>query len=353
MRYSYGTDSIGSEVLPAANTGEKLVRRAMLDTYLKPIYKHLQGDVTEVAINKPGEIWTEGPRGWERHSAPELTQQSCMHIGQLIATYNEKDISIDRPILSAALPDGERVQVIIPPACLANTVSMTIRKPSMTDKTLDELEAGGAFAHVEDASDGLRPFEVELLELKKQRRIREFLHRVVLEKRNLLIVGKTGSGKTTLTRSLIHSIPKTERLVTIEDVHELFMDDVPNKVHLLYAREDEGGSKVTAKQSLASCLRMKPDRILLAELRGDEAWEFVKSINTGHPGSISTMHANGAWETFEQLTAFIKDSRTGAHLETQDIKRRLYTTIDVVVYMDRWKVREVFYDPEFKRAQMA
>lgn len=243
--------------------------------------------------------------------------------------------------------------MIIPPACLANTVSMTIRKPSMTDKTLDELEASGAFAEVDDASDGLRPFEIELLELKKRRHIKEFLHKVVLTKRNLLIVGKTGSGKTTLTRSLIHSIPKTERLVTIEDVHELFMEDVPNKVHLLYAREDEGGSKVTAKMSLASCLRMKPDRILLAELRGDEAWEFVKSINTGHPGSISTMHANGAWETFEQLTAFIKDSRTGAHLETNDIKKRLYTTIDVVVYMDRWKVREIFYDPEFKRQQMA
>ena len=68
--------------------------------------------------------------------------------------------------------------------------------------------------------------------------------------------------------------------------------------------------------------------------------------------TVSTMHANGAWETFEQLTAFIKDSRTGAHLETDDIKRRLYTTIDVVVYMDRWKVKEIFYDPEFKRAQM-
>ena len=333
-------------------TGEKMVRRAMLDTYLKSISAHLAGNVTEVAINKPGEIWTEGPSGWTYHAAPEMTHGVCMHIGQLIATYNEKDISPDRPILSAALPDGERVQVIIPPACLANSVSMTIRKPSMTDKTLLELEGSGAFSEVVDSCEGLRPFEVELIQLKKERRIREFLHKAVLDKRNILIVGKTGSGKTTLTRSLIHSIPKTERLVTIEDVHELFMNDVPNKVHLLYARDEEGGSKVSAKQALASCLRMKPDRILLAELRGDESWEFVKSINTGHPGSISTMHANGAWESFEQLTAFIKDSKTGAHLETNDIKRRLYTTIDVVVYMDDWKVKEIFYDPEFKREQM-
>lgn len=126
------------------------MRRAMLDTYLKPILPTL-GDVTEVAINKPGEIWTEG-LGLGAHAAPEMSYQSCMHIGQLIATYNEKDISIDRPILSAALPDGERVQVIIPPACLSNTVSMTIRKPSMTDKTLEELEASGAFSKVEDAN---------------------------------------------------------------------------------------------------------------------------------------------------------------------------------------------------------
>lgn len=132
------------------------------------------------------------PYGWIRHAAPELTYQSCLHIGQLIATYNEKDISIDRPILSAALPDGERVQVIIPPACLANTVSMTIRKPSMTDKTLDELEGSGAFAEVDDASDGLRPFEIELLELKKKRQIKEFLHKVVLTKRQFAYCGKNG-----------------------------------------------------------------------------------------------------------------------------------------------------------------
>lgn len=111
------------------------------------------------------------------------------------------------------------------------------------------------------------------------------------------------------------------------------------------------GASVSLRLSSSTQNGIEP--ILLAELRGDEAWEFVKSINTGHPGSISTMHANGAWETFEQLTAFIKDSRTGAHLETNDIKKRLYTTIDVVVYMDRWKVREIFYDPEFKRQQMA
>ncbi len=94
---------------------------------------------------------------------------------------------------------------------------------------------------------------------------------------------------------------------------------------------------------------MKPDRILLAELRGDEAWEFVKSVNTGHPGSISTMHANGAYEAFEQLTALIKDSKTGAHLDVAYIKNRLFTTLDIVLYYSKRKLKEVYYDPEHKR----
>jgi type IV secretion system protein VirB11 len=93
---------------------------------------------------------------------------------------------------------------------------------------------------------------------------------------------------------------------------------------------------------------MKPDRILLAELRGDEAWEFIKSVNTGHPGSISTMHANGAYEAFEQLTALIKDSRTGAHLDTDYIQQRLFTTIDIVLFYHQRRLREIYYDPVAK-----
>ena len=244
------------------------------------------------------------------------------------------------------------MQVIIPPACEPNTVSITIRKPSMIDKTLDELDAEGAFEEFMDVDDELLPFEHELLKLKAERHIKEFLDLAVSKHRNILIVGKTGSGKTTVTKSLTRSIPFEERLITIEDVHELFLNQHSNKVHLFYGREDESGAKVTPKQALASCLRMKPDRILLAELRGDEAWEFIKSINTGHPGSISTMHANGAYEAFEQLTALIKDSRTGAHLDTAYIKHRLFTTLDVILFYHKRKLQEIYYDPEFKRKQL-
>ena len=326
----------------------------MLYTYLAPLRPYLtRDDVNEVVINRPGEIWTEGAQGWVRYGAPEVTFEVCMQLGRLIANFNGKAINIEKPVLSAGLIYGERAQVVIPPACEDGTVSITIRKPSVMDKTLDELEADGAFEECAAVLEGLAPFEHELMRLKKAGRIKDFLDLAVRKHRNILIVGKTGSGKTTVTKSLIRSIPADERLITIEDVHELFLNHHHNKVHLFYAREEEGGSKVSPKQALASCLRMKPDRILLAELRGDEAWEFIKSINTGHPGSISTMHANGAFETFEQLTALIKDSRTGAHLDTNYIKHRLFTTVDVVLFYDKRKLREIYYDPEFKREQMA
>ena len=325
-------------------------RRGMVDDGMKHITAFLQMDgVTEVCINRPGELWFETREGWFREEIPELTLEKLETLAKAIANYNFDAIDTKRPMLSATLPDGERIQIVIHPAVEKGTISYTIRRPSFIDLTIDELEEFGTFGKVTAIDNAIKPFELELMQLKNDGKIREFFELAIASKRNIVIVGATGSGKTTVTKSLIRLIPKHERLVTIEDVRELFMTDYPNKVHLLYARDDERGTNVTSKQALAACLRMKPDRILLSELRGDEAWEYIKSINTGHAGSITTMHANGAFEAFEQMTAFIKDSSTGAHLDTSYILHRLYTTIDVLVFFDRLYMREIFYDPEFKR----
>lgn len=329
---------------------EDIQSTEMLGEYLSPLMPFINDDtLTEICINRPRELWTESRHGWQRYDAPELSFHHCRQLATLIASANGKSVSAEKPVLSASLPSGERVQVLIPPACEPNTISITIRKPSMMDKSLEELEAEGSFSAVEMTGDELKPFEYELLQLRQEGRIKEFLDLAVRKHRNILIAGKTGSGKTTITKSLIRSIPLEERLITIEDVHEIFLNQHPNKVHLFYAREDEGGAKVTPKQALASCLRMKPDRILLAELRGDESWEFIKSVNTGHPGSISTMHANGAVEAFDQLTALIKDSNTGAHLDTAYIKQRLQSTLDVVLFYHKYRLQEIYYDPWLKR----
>lgn len=332
-----------------AATANTTLPSPMLWEYLTPFRPYLTDEsLTEICVNRPGELWTEGREGWTAHPL-NMDFGKCMHLARLIATHNNKAVTENNPIFSGSLPKGERIQVIVPPACTPGSVSFTIRKPSMVDKTLDELDDEGAFSEYAITDEGLQPFEHKLLNLRYDGKIKDFLDLAVRKQRNILIVGKTGSGKTTITKSLIRSIPQHERLITIEDVHELFLRQHHNKVHLFYAREDESGSKVTPKQALASCLRMKPDRILLAELRGDESWEFIKSVNTGHPGSISTMHANGAFEAFEQLTALVKDSQTGSHLDVAYIRHRLLTTIDIVLYYHRRRLQEIWYEPEQKR----
>jgi type IV secretion system protein VirB11 len=321
----------------------------MLEQYMLPITPYLGGTLTDLCINRPRELWIKDAEGWHYHAVPALTFQHCTTLASTIASYRKKPTM---PILSASLPGGERVHVVSPPACEPNTISISIRKPAPREWTLEQLENAGTFEQCVDVTNSLQDFEHELLRLKSERRIREFLHLAVQRYRNILIVGKTGSGKTTITKALSDSIPPAERIITIEDEHELFMTRHPNRVHLFYGREDEPGNQVTAAQALAACLRMAPDRIWLAELRGPEAWEYIKSISTGHPGSIATMHGNGAYEAFDQLAAHVKDSRTGAHLDIGYIKKRLVATIDIVLYFSQFKLREVYYDPKAKRGSL-
>ena len=328
----------------------------MLNQYLGPLRPFLDDDaINEICVNRPGEVWTAGRRGWERHDVADLSFATCERLVTLIAGFNGKALK-ERPLLSASLPSGERVQAIIPPGCETGTVSITVRKPSKVTFTLDELTARGLFAEVVRRDEGVQGFESELLAVLKkaqdsgdQALFMRFLNEAVRLHRNIVIAGPTNSGKTTLTNALITSIEPAERIITLEDVRELQLPHHPNRVHLLYSREaSETNKMLLPKDALASCLRMTPDRILLAELRGDESWEYVKAVNTGHPGSITSMHANGALEAFEQLTAFIKDSPTGAHLPADYIMRRLFATIDIVVFMSLRKVREIYYNPQRK-----
>lgn len=307
--------------------------------------------LNEIAVNRPLELWTEG-RGWKDHAVPELSFPLLQQLSKYIAGFNKKVIDNAHPVLSAELPAGERIQIVWPPAAERETISMTIRKPSLLDRTVDDLEKAGSFELYDVKKKGITEAEQHLKAILDSGDIKRFLVEAVLMKLNIIVAGKTGSGKTTVLKALCNVIPDIERLITIEDVNEMRLPRHRNRVHLFFSREDEGGIVVTAKQALASCLRMKPDRILLSELRGDEAWEYVKSVNTGHPGSLSTMHANGAYDAFEQLATLVKDSKTGAHLDIEYIKHRLFTTIDVVLFYHDYKLREVYYDPEHKHARL-
>src|SRR4029079_16704325 len=151
-------------------------------------------------------------------------------------------------------------------------------------------------------------------------------------------------------KALIREIPSDERLITIEDAKELVLDGHPSHVRLFYSKDDQGLARVTPKQLLESCLRMKPDRILLAELRAQEAFDYLRNVNSGHPGSITSVHAASAELAFEQLVLLIKQSDGGRELPRSDIKSLLYLLVDVVVQCGvenhQRFVREVWYEPQ-------
>jgi len=340
-----------SEEKPA---GRDTTQSPILRQFLKPIQTFLNDErYTGLAINRPGEVYCRTRSTWDYYAVPELTYEHCERLAQLVASFNGKTKSLLSGHISGILPDGERVNVGYPPAVQARTVSFVIRKFTDEEKTVEELEADGTFSLATVAEKGIKSVERDLLRLRDQHSFAEFLRLAVESKQTIIICGGTGSGKTYLTKSLIRCIPDDERLITIEDAWELRLQHHKNKVHLFFSREENNGVIVTAKESLAACLRMEPSRILLAELRGDEAWEFIKAVGTGHPGSISTIHANSAVEAFDQALALIKDSKTGAHLDTEFIKRRLYATIDIVLFYSDRTLREIYYDPEFKRKNMA
>lgn len=321
-----------------------------LEHHLAPLAPFMDDEsLTEVVINRPNEVWTEGPRGWERHQV-HMPLSHCQSLATLIASFNNDTISDQKPVLSGYLPGKRRVQVVVPGACPEGTVSITIRKASAVDFSLQELDEQGSFSDVETATPALKPFEQQLLKLREERRIVEFLELAVKSHRNIVIAGPTGSGKTTLTKSLIRSIDQSERIITIEDTPELFLDEFPNKVHLFY--KNIKGSAFTSKDALASCVRMKPDRILLAELRGPETLDYIESLNTGHPGSITSIHANSAIDVFARLVSLAKKSEEAKTLDPEYIKSMCLDVVDVVVYYERRKLKEIYYDPERKRAEL-
>lgn len=291
-------------------------------------------DVTEICINRPGELYLETRGGWTRMDVPSLTFERARHF--CTAVVNESNtgqrITDVDPVVSLTFPTGQRAQFVIPPACEAGSVSITIRLPSKQTRTLAQYKADGFFDQILEDTHAISAQDRELLRLKAERDYAGFFRQAVVGRKNVVVAGATGSGKTTFMKSLVHHIPRNERLVTIEDARELFIEQ-PNVVHLLYSKGGQSSSNVTAKSCMEACLRMKPDRIILAELRGDESFYFIRNCASGHPGSITSCHAGSTQQTWDQLALMVKASAEGAGLEFDTIKRLLMMTIDVVVHI--------------------
>ncbi len=325
---------------------------AVLEHYLSPLRAYLEpADVTDLVVNRPGELALEQAGTWRWVIAPELTPAWLATLATAAAAYTVQDVNAETPICSTVLPCGERCQIVLPPA--AEHISLTIRRPAAIDLSLDDLASGGLFDAVTARTPNAAPLERELLALHDAREWRAFLSLAVTSKRNILISGATGSGKTTLAKALVRLIPAQERLLTIEDARELVTPQ-RNVVHLLYAKDGQGLAKVDAKTLLESALRMRPDRILLQELRDGSAFTYLRSANSGHPGSITTIHADSARLAFEQLALLVKEAEGGRDLSWDEIGQLLRILVDVVVQTrrvdGRFRVTEVWYEPLHRRA---
>lgn len=305
-----------------------------LRSYLAPFAEILgRADVTDVYVNKPGELWAETLGGTiERHEAAGLDRNVLARLAGQIAAFTHQGVNREHPILSATLPGGERVQIIVPPATRGD-LALAIRKHVSSDLTLSDYVAAGAFegAHLGGARRD-KDLDTRLRALLEAGDLAGLLAAAVKGRRNLLVSGGTSTGKTTFLNALIREIPAEERLIFMEDTPELHLRHA-NAVGLLAARSALGEATVTAEDLLNASLRMRPDRIILGELRGPEAYTFLRAVNTGHPGSMTTVHADSPERAVEQIALLVLQG--GTRLRRDDVLHYVRSTIDVFIQLTR------------------
>jgi type IV secretion system protein VirB11 len=306
-----------------------------LRAFLAPLDPWLSdAAVTDILINQPGEIWVEanGRPGMQRFEVPELGAIALSRLAAQVARTNSQGVNRAHPLLSGMLPDGARIQIVAPPATREH-MAMAIRKHVQVNVELRDYETSGAFADVHTKDDGTEArINAELRAMLDAGNILEFLQRCVALRKNILIAGGTSSGKTTFLNALLKQIPDSQRIIVIEDTPEVSLDR-PNALGLVAVRGDTGEATVTTEDLLQASLRLRPDRLLLGEMRGSEAFSFLRAINTGHPGSLSTIHADSPRGAIEQVALLALQARV--NLQRNEIIAYAATVIDVVVQLKR------------------
>lgn len=313
-----------------------LASDSYLGSYLEPLAPFLsRPDVTDIYVNRPGEVWIEALGGVpERVEVPELTVRTLARLARQIAALNAQGISREHPLLSGSLPDGSRVQLVLPPATRGE-IALAIRRHVSAGLSLRDYHEAGAFDVTIRSYNAARPdaptgaIDGDVMEL---------LRSAVRDRRNILISGGTSTGKTTFLNALMREIPSDERLILIEDTAELRLAHT-NAIGLLAARGSLGEADVTAEDLLIASLRMRPDRIILGEMRGKEAMTFLRAVNTGHPGSLSTIHADTPERAIDQLALLVLQA--GANLQWDDVVRYVTRSLDLIVQLKREKGQRI------------
>ncbi len=306
-----------------AETGQ-LNSGVYLAAHLEPFAVWLADDaVTEILVNRPGEVWIEaaGVPGMVRHTAPQIDARLIERLAQQIARETHQGINRERPVLAATLPDGARVQIVAPPATRKHW-AMAIRRHRMMDVPLSAYDHG--------ALPGLRVPKWRTADPTADPIA--FLRSAVAERATVLISGGTSSGKTTFLNALLREVPAHERIVLVEDTPEIRLSH-DNALGLVAVKGEMGEAKLSTDDLMQASLRMRPDRIVLGELRGSEAVSFLRAINTGHPGSFSTIHANSPQGALEQLALMVMQAGLG--LSRGETIAYAESVIDIIVQLER------------------
>jgi len=312
---------------PAEPEAPRIVSGSVyLDAYLAPFRQWFERDtVTEIMVNRPHEIWIEDAAqpGMQKVEAPEIDDRLVQRLAEQVARVSHQGINREHPLLGATLPaegfGGARIQFCGPPATRRHW-AMAIRRHRRLDLPLDAYDSGP-----------LRPPEDAQMPDPAEHPI-AFLRAAIQTRKTILISGGTSTGKTTFLNAMLGEIPPQERVVLVEDTPELRLPGA-NGVGLVAVKGELGEAKVTANELLQSALRLRPDRIVLGELRGAESVSFLRAINTGHPGSFSTIHANSLRGALEQLSLMVM--QTGIGLTRSDTIAYAASVIDVVVQLER------------------
>ena len=300
---------------------------------LRPILHWLDDPTTEeIAINKPGEVFIRQKGIFTRHDLA-LGYDDLEDISILAGALRRQDVGPRSPLCATELPGGERLQICLPPSVPNGTVSLTIRRPGTSVSALSDVAKRyrtSRWNKWDTRRETANRQNEEALGFYDAGDIQGFFAACVRNRLTMLLCGATGSGKTTMGKTLISAIPAHERLITIEDTLELVIPH-ENHVRLLYSKSGIGLGGVTAEALLQASLRMRPDRILLGEMRDDAAWTWLNEVVSGHPGSISTIHGANPEQGFKKLFSLVKGSAQGAALEDKTLIEMLSAAIEVIV----------------------
>lgn len=267
--------------------------------------------ITEVMINGPEDIFIEQNGHLFKMEKQFESERRLEDIIQRIVGLAGREVNQANPICDTRLPDGSRVNVVLPPIALCGP-TLTIRKFSKTPMTIERLISYGSIT----------------------REIADKLELLVKAKYNIFICGGTGSGKTTFLNALSNYIPKDERVITIEDSAELQIVGVENLVRLETRNANAAGvGQITIRDLIKSSLRMRPERIVVGEVRGEEALDMLQAMNTGHDGSISTGHANSAEDMISRLETMVLSGAGGLPLEA--IRQQIASAVDIIIHLSR------------------